>query len=71
MAYELFRRKWYDASYATMSETGNTALLIASEYLSNVNNGKGLMLGGVAGVTPTEVVIIGAGTVGEVLLEQL
>ena len=49
-----------------MSEiAGNTALLIASEYLSNVNNGKGLMLGGVAGVTPTEVVIIGAGTVGE------
>ena len=50
----------------SMSEiAGNTALLIASEYLSNVNNGKGLMLGGVAGVTPTEVVIIGAGTVGE------
>ena len=50
----------------SMSEiAGNTSLLIASEYLSNVNCGKGLMLGGVAGVTPTEVVIIGAGTVGE------
>ncbi len=50
----------------SMSEiAGNTAILIASEYLSNVNNGKGLMLGGIAGVSPSEVVVIGAGTVGE------
>ena len=50
----------------SMSEiAGNTSILIASECLSNVNLGKGLMLGGIAGVTPTEVVIIGAGTVGE------
>jgi alanine dehydrogenase len=33
--------------------------------LSNANDGKGLLLGGIAGVTPTEVVIIGSGTVGE------
>ncbi len=45
---------------------GNTAVLIAAEYLSNVNNGKGLMLGGIAGTSPTEVVILGSGTVGEV-----
>ncbi len=44
---------------------GNTSILVAAEVLSNANNGKGLMLGGVAGVPPTEVVIIGAGTVGE------
>lgn len=44
---------------------GNTSVLIAAEILSNVNEGKGLMLGGVAGVQPTEVVILGAGTVGE------
>ena len=50
----------------SMSEiAGNTSILIASECLSNANHGKGLMLGGIAGVTPTEVVIIGAGTVGE------
>ena len=50
----------------SMSEiAGNTSILIASECLSNVNSGKGLLLGGIAGVTPTEVVIIGAGTVGE------
>ncbi len=44
---------------------GNTAVLIAAEYLSNVNKGKGLMLGGISGTAPSEVVIIGAGTVGE------
>ncbi|MAW20792.1 MAG: alanine dehydrogenase [Flavobacteriales bacterium] len=50
----------------SMSEiAGNTSLLIAGEYLSNINNGKGLMLGGISGLIPTSVVIIGAGTVGE------
>jgi len=50
----------------SMSEiAGTTSLLIASEYLSNVNSGKGLMLGGITGISPTDIVIIGAGTVGE------
>ncbi len=49
-----------------MSEiVGATSVLIAAEYLSNVFDGKGLMLGGVTGVPPTEMVILGAGTVGE------
>jgi alanine dehydrogenase len=49
-----------------MSEiAGNTSILIAAEYLSNVNKGQGLMMGGITGVKPTEVVIIGAGTVAE------
>ncbi len=49
-----------------MSEiVGATSVLIAAEYLSNVFNGKGLMLGGITGVPPTEIVILGAGTVGE------
>jgi alanine dehydrogenase len=49
-----------------MSEiAGGTSLLIAAEYLSNVNEGNGTMLGGITGVSPTEVVILGAGTVGE------
>lgn len=48
-----------------MSEiAGNASILIAAEYLSNVNNGKGYIMGGVTGVPPTDVVIIGAGTVG-------
>jgi alanine dehydrogenase len=50
----------------SMSEiAGNTALLIAGEYLSNTKNGKGLMLGGISGLMPTNIVVIGAGTVGE------
>jgi alanine dehydrogenase len=44
---------------------GTTAVLIAAELMSNANEGKGLMLGGVAGITPPEMVIIGAGTVGQ------
>ncbi|NNE55523.1 MAG: alanine dehydrogenase [Flavobacteriales bacterium] len=44
---------------------GNTAVLIAGEYLSNANQGPGLMLGGISGVKPAEIVILGAGTVGE------
>ncbi len=43
---------------------GTTSILIAGELMSNANDGKGLMLGGVAGITPPEAVIIGAGTVG-------
>ena len=50
----------------SMSEiAGNTSILIAAEYLSNVNNGQGSVLGGITGISPTDVVIIGAGTVGE------
>ncbi|HNQ67008.1 MAG TPA: alanine dehydrogenase [Bacteroidales bacterium] len=49
----------------SMSEiAGRSSVLIASEYLSNIHKGKGEMFGGVTGVSPTEVVIIGAGTAG-------
>jgi alanine dehydrogenase len=44
---------------------GTTSILIAAEYLSNMRGGKGVMLGGVTGITPTEVVILGAGTAAE------
>ena len=50
----------------SMSEiAGNTSILIAAEYLSHPEYGNGVMLGGFSGITPTEVVILGAGTVGE------
>jgi alanine dehydrogenase len=50
----------------SMSEiAGNTAILIAAEYLCDRKFGKGRMFGGFSGITPTEVVILGAGTVGE------
>ena len=44
---------------------GNTSILIAAEYLSNYRGGKGVMLGGIPGITPAEVVILGAGTAAE------
>src|ERR1022692_1420990 len=49
-----------------MSEiAGSASILIAAEYLSNINHGKGVMLGGISGIPPSEVVILGAGTVGQ------
>jgi len=50
----------------SMSEiAGNASILIAAECLSNINGGKGLLMGGVAGVSTTDIVVLGAGTVGE------
>ena len=39
--------------------------MIAGELLSNTSGGKGILLGGISGITPTEVVIIGADTAAE------
>ncbi|NIM35308.1 MAG: alanine dehydrogenase, partial [Hydrotalea flava] len=51
----------------SMSEiAGGALMLIAGQYLSSFNKGKGVLLGGVSGIPPTKVIIIGAGTVGEV-----
>jgi alanine dehydrogenase len=50
----------------TISEiVGNAAIMLAARYLSDPEYGKGNMLGGFSGISPTEVVIIGAGTVAE------
>jgi alanine dehydrogenase len=48
-----------------MSEiAGSYAIITASKYLSNTHNGMGILLGGVSGVPPAQVTIIGAGVVG-------
>ncbi len=50
----------------SMSEIeGYTSIMIASEYLSKAHDGKGVFLGGITGISPSEVVILGAGTAGE------
>jgi alanine dehydrogenase len=50
----------------SMSEiAGSAAMLIAGQYLGSPYNGKGVLLGGISGIPPTKVVIIGAGVVGE------
>jgi alanine dehydrogenase len=49
-----------------MSEiAGSMVLLIAAEFLNSFNDGRGIILGGITGVPPTKVVILGAGTVAE------
>ncbi|MEM9339487.1 MAG: alanine dehydrogenase, partial [Bacteroidota bacterium] len=49
-----------------MSEiAGSTVMLIAAEFLSSAKNGKGVTIGGITGVPPTRVTILGAGTVAE------
>ncbi len=55
----------YPVTRSMSAIAGNTAVLIAAEYLSNTRGGKGVMLGGITGITPTEVVILGAGTASE------
>lgn len=50
----------------SMSEiAGSAAMLIAGQYLGSANYGKGVLLGGISGIPPTKVIIIGAGVVGE------
>jgi len=50
----------------SMSEiAGSAVMLIAGQHLSSANNGKGVLVGGISGIPPTKVIIIGAGIVGE------
>lgn len=50
----------------SMSEiAGGAIMLIAAQYLGSANCGKGVLLGGISGIPPTKVIIIGAGVVGE------
>ena len=44
---------------------GNLSVHIAAEYLSKSSGGKGILLGGISGVHPAEVVIIGSGAAAE------
>jgi alanine dehydrogenase len=67
LAFEFIKDE--DGAYPAvrcLSEIAGTAsILIASELMSNVNGGNGMMMGNISGVPPTEVLILGAGTVGE------
>ncbi len=50
----------------SMSEiAGSAVMLVAAQYLSSANHGKGVLLGGISGIPPTKVIILGAGIVGE------
>ncbi|MCU0394894.1 MAG: alanine dehydrogenase [Chitinophagaceae bacterium] len=50
----------------SMSEiAGSASMLIGGHYLSQGGHGKGILLGGISGIPPTKVIILGAGVVGE------
>jgi alanine dehydrogenase len=67
IAYEYLQDEWgaYPIVRAMSEIAGGAVVLIASEYLSTVKGGKGILLGGITGVPPTNVVILGSGIVGE------
>ena len=67
LAFEFIKDE--DGTYPavrTLSElAGTAAVQVAAELMSNTSFGVGTLLGNISGVPPAEVVIIGAGTVGE------
>ncbi len=67
LAFEYIKdkTKTFPVTRSISEIAGNTSVLLAAEYLSSSVISKGIMLGGVSGITPTEVVIIGSGTVAE------
>lgn len=67
LAFEFIRDTdgLYPAVRSLSEIAGTACVLIASELLSNSSEGNGLLFGNISGVPPIEMVIIGAGTVGE------
>ena len=68
IAYELIKdeQKQFPVVSSISEIEGNTAIAVAAELMSNERGGKGLLLGGVAGISPPEVLILGAGITGSV-----
>lgn len=68
MGYELLSAdgKCFPVRNSISEIEGAASISVASELLSNAHGGKGVLMGGVPGVSPTEVVIIGAGVAGTV-----
>jgi alanine dehydrogenase len=68
IAYELIKdeQKAFPVMTSISEIEGSTAIGVAAELMSIERGGKGLLLGGVAGISPTEVLILGAGITGTV-----
>lgn len=45
--------------------SGSTSIMLFNEYMSKSHNGKGVLLGCVTGISPSELVILGSGTAAE------
>ncbi len=69
IGYELISEddgKCYPIRTSISEIEGAAAISVASELLSNEHGGKGILMGGIPGVSPTEIVIIGAGAAGTI-----
>lgn len=68
IAYELIKdeQKTFPVVNSISEIEGNTVIAVAAELMSNERGGKGILLGGIAGISPTEVLILGAGIAGSV-----
>ncbi|MGM0636500.1 MAG: alanine dehydrogenase [Bacteroidota bacterium] len=66
LAFEFIKDRFdsYPIVEALSEIAGTSAVLIGAELLANAAEGNGLLFGNISGVPPTEVVILGAGTVG-------
>src|SRR5437763_6729351 len=66
VAYETIRERDGSLPLLTpMSEVaGRMAVQVGAQYLERPNGGRGILLGGVPGVAPANVVILGGGVVG-------
>ncbi len=56
---------FYPFAHSTGEISGILAVTIAGKYLSNYHNGRGILLGGITGIPPTEIIIIGTGAAAE------
>lgn len=67
IGYEFIMDDEYEFPIVRMMHemTGSMAVQIAAHYLENNSNGQGIMLGGISGIPPATVVILGAGIIGE------
>jgi alanine dehydrogenase len=63
LAYELImdEQKAFPVVSSISEIDGISAIAVASELMCNERGGKGVIMGGIAGISPTEVVILGAG----------
>ncbi len=67
IAFELIKddKKSFPLRRAVSEIVGKAAIMIASQYCGSESYGRGIMVGGFPGISPTEILILGAGTVGE------
>lgn len=68
IAYELIKdeQRNFPVVSSLCEIEGTTAIQVVAENLTNEHGGKGLLFGGIAGLHPTEVLILGAGIAGSV-----